>query len=52
MRDALAALPWVHGVGVSFEEKEAVVQADVSRLDTDALVRAVEEAGFTAHVLD
>lgn len=49
VKKALEALP-VADVAVSLEEKRAILQYDESKTTLDALVEAIENAGFDARV--
>lgn len=46
---ALEALP-VADVAVSLEDKQATLQYDDSQTSVEALIEAIENAGFDAHV--
>ena len=52
MQKALESLPEVRKAEVLFEEKQAVIQVETAKLNTEALVEAVEGAGFGASVVE
>jgi hypothetical protein len=49
VQDALAALPWVRTVEVEADTAHLTVEAD--RYDPDALLAALEDAGFGGRIL-
>jgi mercuric ion binding protein len=50
VRMALAKIPGVEKIAVSFEERKAVVTFDDARTDTEALMKATAEAGYPSTV--
>lgn len=51
VRDALASLPWVKDVQVSFERKQATFSAETDKYDEAALVKVLTEAGFGGKIV-
>jgi hypothetical protein len=51
VRKALATLPWVRKVEVSFGKKQAVVTAVASSYDERALLEALKKAGYGGKVV-
>jgi len=50
VRDALATLPWVKNVQVSFDKKQATFAAESARYDEAAIVRVLQDEGFGAKI--
>lgn len=46
VRNALESVPGVRKAEVDFTKKEAVVTADKAALHTDAMIKALEQAGY------
>ena len=46
MQEALAAVPGVRKVDVDFDKKQAVVRVEKGKLDRQALLKSLEDAGF------
>ena len=44
------SLPWVRQAQVDFDKKQAVVTVEVEKYDEQALLKALEEAGFGGKV--
>jgi copper chaperone CopZ len=50
VRDALATLPWAKNVHVNFDRKQATFTAETEKCDENAVIRALEQAGFGGKV--
>jgi len=50
VRDALATLPWVKNVQVSFDKKQATFAAESARYDEAAIIRVLQHEGFGAKI--
>lgn len=50
VKEALTALPWVKQALVDLDEKEAIVIADASKYNEQALLKALKAAGFGGKV--
>jgi copper chaperone CopZ len=50
VRDALATLPWVKNVQVSFDKKQATFAAESARYDEAAIIRVLQDEGFGAKI--
>lgn len=50
MRAVLESVPGVRKVEVSFEKAQAYVDVEKNKLDPDALIGALEKAGYTGSV--
>lgn len=52
MRQALTNLPGVAAAEVSFDEAQAIVRFQPGLVDVEDMVRAVQEIGFEARVVE
>jgi copper chaperone CopZ len=50
VQKALQTLPWVRKVDVDFAKKHVVTTVEVEKYEEEALVKALEKAGFGATV--
>ena len=52
MRRALESLPWARNATVDFAKKQASVTVDVEEFEPEALIAALEGAGFGGALVD
>ena len=46
MREALDSLPWARNAEIQFEKQQATVTVDTEEYEPEALIQALEAAGF------